>query len=41
MAAFARNITDKVQSVGAIDFDNLTGMVNEPRSLGVQLKATF
>ncbi|QPI53257.1 TonB-dependent receptor [Massilia antarctica] len=41
VAAFARNITDKVQSVGAIDFDNLTGMVNEPRSLGVQLKATF
>ncbi|NHZ79609.1 TonB-dependent receptor [Massilia sp. CCM 8695] len=41
VAAFARNITDKVQSVGAIDFDNLTGMVNEPRSFGVQLKATF
>ncbi|MDM5176512.1 TonB-dependent receptor [Massilia sp. DJPM01] len=41
VAAFARNITDKVQSVGAIEFDNLTGMVNEPRSFGVQLKATF
>ncbi|MDQ1922256.1 TonB-dependent receptor [Massilia pseudoviolaceinigra] len=41
VAAFARNITDKVQSVGAIDFDNLTGIVNEPRTLGVQLKATF
>ncbi len=41
VAAFARNITDKVQTVAAIDFDNLTGMVNEPRTLGVQLKASF
>ena len=41
VAAFARNITNKVQTVAAIDFDNLTGMVNEPRTLGVQLKATF
>jgi len=41
VAAFARNITNKVQSVGAIDFDNLTGIVNEPRTVGVQLKATF
>jgi iron complex outermembrane receptor protein len=41
VAAFARNITDKVQLVGAIDFDNLTGMLNEPRTLGVQFKANF
>lgn len=41
VAAFARNITDKVQSVGAIDFNNLTGMVNEPRTIGVQMKASF
>ena len=41
VAAFARNITDKVQTVAAIDFANLTGMVNEPRTLGVQLKASF
>ncbi|MGZ8289754.1 MAG: TonB-dependent receptor [Telluria sp.] len=41
VAAFARNITDKVQTVGAIDFNNLTGMVNEPRTLGVQMKASF
>lgn len=41
VAAFARNITDEVQSIGAIDFNNLTGMVNEPRSFGLQLKATF
>ncbi|RJG27837.1 TonB-dependent receptor [Massilia cavernae] len=41
VAAFARNITDKVQLVGAIDFNNLTGILNEPRTLGVQLKTTF
>jgi iron complex outermembrane receptor protein len=41
VAAFARNITDKVQTVGAIDFDNLTGMVNEPRTIGAQIKMTF
>jgi iron complex outermembrane receptor protein len=41
VAAFGRNITNKVQTVAAIDFDNLTGMVNEPRTLGLQLKATF
>lgn len=41
VAAFARNITNKVQLIGAIDFDNLTGMLNEPRSVGVQFKANF
>ena len=41
VAAFARNITDRVQVVGAIDFDNLTGILNEPRTLGVQFKVNF
>lgn len=41
VAAFARNITNEVQTVAAIDFDNLTGMVNEPRTFGVQLRASF
>lgn len=41
VAAFARNITNEIQSVGAIDFNNLTGMVNEPRTVGVQMKASF
>jgi iron complex outermembrane recepter protein len=40
-AAFARNITNKVQLTAAVDFDNLTGMVNEPRTLGVQFKMNF
>jgi iron complex outermembrane receptor protein len=41
VAAYGRNITNRIQSVGAIDFDNLTGILNEPRTYGVQLKATF
>jgi len=41
VAAFARNITDKVQVVGAIDFDNLTGILNEPRTVGAQFKVNF
>jgi iron complex outermembrane receptor protein len=27
--------------VGAIDFNNLTGMINEPRLWGVEFKAKF
>ena len=41
VAAFARNITDEVQVVAAIDFDNLTGILNEPRTLGAQFKVNF
>jgi iron complex outermembrane receptor protein len=41
IAAYGRNITNRIQSVGAIDFNNLTGIVNEPRTYGVQFKATF
>jgi iron complex outermembrane receptor protein len=41
VAAFGRNITNKVQLVGAIDFDNLTGMLNEPRTVGGQFKVNF
>ncbi|MNM37270.1 hypothetical protein D3C81_480020 [compost metagenome] len=41
IAAYGRNITNQIQSLGAIDFDNLTGIVNEPRTYGVQFKATF
>jgi iron complex outermembrane receptor protein len=41
VAAFSRNITNHRQVVAAIDFDNLTGIVNEPRSYGVQFKASF
>lgn len=40
-AIFARNITNQIRSISAIDFNNLTGMINEPRILGVELKASF
>ncbi|WP_028100832.1 TonB-dependent receptor [Pseudoduganella violaceinigra] len=41
LAAYGRNITNRIQALGAIDFDNLTGIVNEPRTYGVQFKANF
>lgn len=41
VAAFGRNITDEEVIVGGIDFNNLTGFVNEPRLLGVEFKAQF
>ena len=40
-AVFARNITNQIRIVGGIDFNNLTGFINEPRSYGVQFKAMF
>jgi iron complex outermembrane receptor protein len=40
-ALFGRNITDEVVATGGIDFDNLTGFLNEPRIYGVQFKARF
>ena len=41
MAVFGRNITDEQAIVGAIDFNNLTGFLNEPRTWGVEFKAKF
>lgn len=41
VAAYSRNITNHRQTIAAIDFNNLTGIVNEPRSYGVQFKASF
>ncbi|GJI95420.1 TonB-dependent receptor [Duganella caerulea] len=40
-ALFGRNITDKRVIIGAIDFDNLTGMLNEPRTWGGTFKVNF
>lgn len=40
-ALFGRNITNQIQTVGGIDFDSLTGMINEPRAYGMQFKAAF
>ena len=41
LAAYGRNITNKQQIIAAIDFNNLTGILNEPRSYGVQFKTNF
>jgi len=41
VAAFARNITNTQRIVGAIDFNNLTGFVNDPRQFGVQFRGGF
>ncbi len=40
-AVFVRNILNEVQAVGGIDFNNLTGFINDPRTVGVQFRATF
>ena len=41
VALYGRNITDRVALVGGIDFNNLTGFVNEPRAFGVQFSSRF
>jgi len=41
LALYARNITDKQNLQGAIDFDNLTGFVGDPRVVGVELRGNL
>ena len=41
VALFGRNITNQIRLLGGIDFNNLTGMINEPRTWGAQFKADF
>jgi iron complex outermembrane receptor protein len=41
LAAFGRNITNQIRVVGGIDFNNLTGFINDPRTYGVQFRAQF
>ena len=41
VAAFARNILNDESAVGGIDFNNLTGFVNEPRILGLEAGVKF
>ncbi len=40
-AAFVRNLANTIRVVGGIDFNNLTGFINEPRTFGVSFKANF
>ena len=41
IALFVRNITDEENLKGAIDFNNLTGIVNQPRIFGIETKIRF
>ncbi|MFN3450999.1 MAG: TonB-dependent receptor [Sphingorhabdus sp.] len=41
ISAFVRNITKDTSAVGGIDFNNLTGFVNEPRVWGVEAGFKF
>jgi len=38
VAVFSRNILNRVVATGAIDFNNLTGFINDPRTVGVQFR---
>ncbi len=40
-AVFCRNCTNEIRAVGAIDFENATGMINDPRIVGAQFSAKF
>lgn len=41
IALWSRNITDEETVTGALDFNNFTGIANQPRTFGVEFKATF
>lgn len=41
LSAYVRNLTNDTSAVGAIDFNNLTGFVNEPRTFGIELGVKF
>ncbi len=41
VAAYVRNITGDTSAVGGIDFNNLTGFVNEPRVWGISAHLKF
>jgi iron complex outermembrane recepter protein len=41
VALFGRNILDEIETVGGVDFNNLTGYVNPGRFVGVEAKVNF
>ncbi len=41
LALFSRNILDEIETVGGVDFNNLTGYVNPGRFVGVEAKVNF
>ena len=40
-AAFCRNCTNQIRVNGAIDFNNLEGFINDPRTVGVQFRVNW
>lgn len=36
LSVFARNLADRTENIYTIDFNNLTGVVNEPRTFGIE-----
>jgi iron complex outermembrane receptor protein len=41
VAVYCRNCTNQIRDIYAIDFDNLTGVINDPRIFGAQIRAKF
>ena len=41
VAVFCRNCGNQIRYIGVIDFDNLTGYINDPRIYGAQFRAKF
>ncbi len=41
ISLFGRNIFDTTQNIYTIDFDNLTGVVNDPRTFGIEYNYTY
>ena len=41
VAAFCRNCTNQIRTTGAIDFENATGFINDPRIVGGQISVKF
>ncbi len=40
-AVIGRNILNEIEAVGAVDFNNLTGFINQPRYLGAEFTFKF
>ena len=41
VAVFCRNCTNEIRVIGGINFENFTGMINDPRIVGAQFKMKF
>ena len=41
VAALCRNCANQIRTIGAIDFDNLTGYINDPRVFAAEFRAKF